>query len=255
MSPISVMQLIQQDLQTNWQQNFSSLNTEFMIFAADLANYMNIEGVIYPTDILHLYKIENYASLSEIMISDTISQISNIKSRFTNRVFISLGDNPKPATNLLEAVDGFVFTPKINFVESEYVGEDYQSTYKAYLDEYIYSNLSVYNKPIFINLDIPSIKGVEYGCVISEEECYDFEIINQLDNSSQTMEFEIDLLTQVELYNAAFNAINDTEWINGIISQEYNPQVAIMDSSSSTRGKPAIGVFWYWFPRMLGINN
>jgi len=69
------------------------------------------------------------------------------------------------------------------------------------------------------------------------------------------MEFEVDLVTQVELYNSAFKAINETEWVNGIISQGYNPQVAIMDSSSSTRGKPAIGVFWYWFPRMLGINK
>jgi hypothetical protein len=255
MSPLSVKQLVQQDLQTNWQQNFSSLNIEFMIFAADLANYMNIEGVIYPTDILHLNKIENYESLSEIMKSDTISQISNIKSRFKNKVFISLGDNTNPSPGLLEAVDGFVFTPKINFVESEYVRVDYQSTFKAYLDDYIFTNFSVYNKPIFINVDIPSVKGVEYGCVILEEECYDFEIFNQLDNSSQTMEFEVDLVTQVELYNSAFKAINETEWVNGIISQGYNPQVAIMDSSSSTRGKPAIGVFWYWFPRMLGINK
>lgn len=255
MSPISVKQLVQQDLQPNWQQNFSTSYAEFMIFSADLANYMNIEGVIYPTDILHLYEIENYATLSEIMISETISQINNIKTRFPNKVFISLSDNPNPTPNLHEVADGFVFTPNINFIESEYLREDYQSTYKAYLDDYLFTNYSVYNKPIFINLDIPSVKGVEYGCVISEEECYDFDIINQLDNSTQTLEFEVDLLTQVELYNAAFNAINDTEWINGIISQDYNPQVAIMDTSSSVRGKPAIGVFWYWFPRMLGISN
>lgn len=255
MSPSSVKQFIQQDLQTNWEQNFKSLYAEFMIFSADLANYMNIEGVIYPTDILHLYKIENYATLSEIMISETTSQMNTIKSRFPNQVFISFSEDPMPTTNLFDAADGFVFTPKINFIESEFVREDYQSTYKAYLDEYLFNNYSVYNKPIFINLDIPSVKGVEYGCVISDEECYDFDVINQLNNSTQLVSFDVDLLTQVELYNAAFQAINDTEWINGIISQEYNSQVAIMDSSSSVRGKPAIGVFWYWFPRMLGINN
>ena len=131
----------------------------------------------------------------------------------------------------------------------------FQSTFKAYLVDNVYAKLNEFDKPTFINLNFPSVKGVERGCIISDSECIDFDVINNLGANSQSLPLEIDLLTQVEMYNAAFGAINDLEWVKGVISLEYNPQVAIMDFSSSVRGKPAIGVFWYWYPRMLGIEN
>lgn len=254
-SALSAKQLIQQDLHVDWQDNFEGLYTEFMIFSADLANYMNIEGIIYPTDILHLYKVDNYATLSEIIKLATADQFNNIKSRFPKKVYIALGDDNENDSNLLMTVDGYVFTPRLDFIDSEFAMDEYSLTYKAYFEEYIFTNFSSYNKPILISLDIPSVNGVEKGCVLSEEECYDFDLINKLDVNSQPLSLETDLITQVQLYNAAFEAINENEWIQGIISQGYNPQVAIMDYSSSVRGKPAIGVFWYWFPRMLGIEN
>ncbi len=255
LSPLAIKQFLQEDLSSNWQQNFSSAYAEFIIFSADLANYMNIEGVIFPIDIQHLNKFENYASLSDIMINETIANIGNIKNRFSNKLFISLNGSESTNETLLSSVDGFLITPNLDFVESSYVREDNQTTFKAYLDEEVFTNFSKFGKSIIIGLDFPSTKGVERGCIISEEACYDFDIINNIDINSPVSSFEVDLLTQVDLYNAAFNAINQTDWVSGIISQEYNPQVAIMDSSSSVRGKPAIGVFWYWFPRMLGISN
>lgn len=255
LSPLATKQFFQEDLSINWQQNFSSAYAEFIIFSVDLANYMNIEGVILPIDIQHLKKFDNYAALSEIMINETIANIGNIKNRFSNKLFISLNGSQITNETILSSVDGFVITPNLDFVESPYVKEDNQSTFKAYLDEEVFTNYSKFGKTIFIGLDFPSIKGVERGCILSEETCYDFDIINNVEVNSPISSFEVDLLTQVDLYNAAFNAINETEWVNGIISLEFNPQVAIMDSSSSVRGKPAIGVLWYWFPRMLGISN
>ena len=156
---------------------------------------------------------------------------------------------------ILSAVDGFVIEPQLDFVESEYVAENYESTFASYLENEIFATYSEYDKQILIGLNFPSVKGVERGCIMAEEVCYDFDIINKLDSNIVAKSFEVDLINQVNLYHAAFNAINEAEWIDGVISQEYNPQVAIMDISSSVRGKPANGVFWYWFPRMLGITN
>jgi len=255
LSPLAVKQLAQQDLSDNWQHNLSSLYSEFLLFSADLANYMKIEGVIYSTDIPHIYKIENYANLSELMVIELNSQIRNLRSRFQNKIYILVNENLEPTPDLYENVDGFVVAPSIDFLESEYVKEDIQSTFKAYLVDNVYAKLNEFDKPIFINLNFPSVKGVERGCIISDSECIDFDVINNLGDNSQSLPLEIDLLTQVEMYNAAFGAINDLEWVRGVISLEYNPQVAIMDFSSSVRGKPAIGVFWYWYPRMLGIEN
>lgn len=255
MSPIAVKQFVQEDLATNWQQNFSTLYSEFIIYSADLANYMNIEGVIYPTDVLHLYKFQNYATLSEMVTSTTLSNIDNIKNRFPNKIFISLNGSQLSDNTILSAVDGFVIEPQLDFVESEYVAENYESTFASYLENEIFATYSEYDKQILIGLNFPSVKGVERGCIMAEEVCYDFDIINKLDSNIVAKSFEVDLINQVNLYHAAFNAINEAEWIDGVISQEYNPQVAIMDISSSVRGKPANGVFWYWFPRMLGITN
>lgn len=255
LSPMAVKQFGQEDFPPNWEQYFSSLYSEFIIFSADLANYMNIEGVIFPTDILHLYKFQNYATLSEVMTTTTLSNMDDIRARFSNNVFISLNGAELADTAILSEVDGFVITPKLDFEESDLVGEDYQSTFITYLDKEVSTNYSEFGKQIFIALNFPSVKGSERGCIVAEEVCYDFEIINNLDGNFINESFEIDLLSQVNLYHAAFIAINETSWIDGVISKDYNPQVAIMDLSSSVRGKPAIGVFWYWFPRMLGITN
>ena len=99
------------------------------------------------------------------------------------------------------------------------------------------------------------MQGAEKGCINVEDACYTFEIINQLENNTALSSFVIDLNIQVEMYDSAFKAINDTDWVKGIISKEYNPQVALMDYTSSIRGKPSVGIFWFWYPRLLGIEN
>lgn len=255
LSPMAVKQFVQEDLSSNWQQNFSTLYSEFLVFSADLANYMDIEGVILPTDILHLYKFQNYATLSEMLTAITLSNIDDLRIRFPNKIFISLRGSSFNDERFLSVVDGFVITPKLDFVESDFVGENDEATFKNYLENEIFTTYSPFKKQIFIGLNFPSAKGAEHGCIISEEVCYDFDTINHLGGNLVNTSFDIDLLSQLNLYQAAFSAINETEWVNGVISQEYNPQVAIMDFSSSVRGKPSNGLIWYWFPRMLGITN
>ncbi len=62
----------------------------------------------------------------------------------------------------------------------------------------------------------------------------------------------VDLLVQVDLYQAALTAINDTSWVQGVVSNGFYDIVALQDASSSVRGKPSADVLWYWFPRMTG---
>jgi hypothetical protein len=190
-----------------------------------------------------------------MLTSTTLSKIEDLRNRFANNIFISLQGSSFSNDDLLNVVDGFVITPKLDFVESDYVGENDAATFKDYLENEIFTTYSTYDKQIFIGLNFPSTKGVERGCIILEEVCYDFDTINHLSGNLVNTSFDIDLLSQLNLYQAAFTAINETDWVNGVISQEYNPQVAIMDFSSSVRGKPSNGVIWYWFPRMLGITD
>jgi hypothetical protein len=254
-SPLANKQF-SQGIETNiWQNNFSNSFSEFLIYSADLANYMSIQGIILPTDIIHLSNFENYGDFSNILSNGLFFDIENIRNRFSESLILSLDVNNLPDDTLLSAVDGYLITPTVNFVDSEYTKDNYQSTIKTYLDEIINPSVTHFGKPIYLGLDFPSIKGAEFGCIKNEESCINFDVINQLDFALLENSFEIDLLLQVAMYDAAFKAINYTPWISGIISNGYNPQVAIMDYSSSVRGKPAMGIFWYWFPRMLGKND
>lgn len=65
-------------------------------------------------------------------------------------------------------------------------------------------------------------------------------------------QLERDLQEQVDLYNAMFAATNQVEWVEGMVSRGYYPPVSLQDGGLSVHGKPARGVLWYWFQRLVG---
>jgi hypothetical protein len=63
---------------------------------------------------------------------------------------------------------------------------------------------------------------------------------------------ERDLQEQVDAYNAMLSATNQVEWVEGIVSRGFYPPVVMQDTGISVNGKPARGVLWYWFQRLVG---
>jgi hypothetical protein len=63
--------------------------------------------------------------------------------------------------------------------------------------------------------------------------------------------FERDLQEQVDAYNAMMLAANQVEWVEGLVSRGYYPPAALQNASESVHGKPARGVLWYWFQRLV----
>jgi hypothetical protein len=61
----------------------------------------------------------------------------------------------------------------------------------------------------------------------------------------------LDLKAQADIYNAVLVAINQRNWVNGIVSRGYYPPTSLQDKSSSIHGKPAADVLWSWFPKFL----
>ncbi len=88
------------------------------------------------------------------------------------------------------------------------------------------------------------------GCVQLPSACPDLSVVGLPGINYPGA--SLDLSEQVDIYNAALNAINGREWIVGFVSRGYYPPVAVQDLSASIHGKPAADVLWYWFPRMLG---
>ena len=107
------------------------------------------------------------------------------------------------------------------------------------------------SKPVYLDFEFPSAIGAESGCVSFGEECLDFDLLN-LAGPELRSTIPVDLSVQVDLYQAALTAINDTPWVQGVVSNGFYDIVALQDASSSVRGKPAADVLWYWFPRMTG---
>ncbi len=253
LSTSAIKELSQLSEGNDGYKQFSEVYGEFLTYATDLANYMSVEGVIYPTEIIHLANVENYDGFSATMSQIILENLEVFRNRFPGKHFISFRNSSVTDSVLLSSIDGYLIKPEIDLLTSDYIGENFEKTIENYFEQVVFASYSDYNKPIIIGLDYPSISGTETGCVKVEDECLDFELINNLDIQQGQSLFPLDFETQINLFNSTFLAINNLDWIDGIVSLNYNPQVAIMDFSSSIRGKPSIGVFWYWYPRLLGI--
>jgi hypothetical protein len=58
--------------------------------------------------------------------------------------------------------------------------------------------------------------------------------------------------SQQNIYQALLNAINQRDWISGIISSGYYPPAALQDQTTSVHGKSAEALLQNWFPGLTG---
>ena len=106
------------------------------------------------------------------------------------------------------------------------------------------------NKPVVLAVQFASANGAASNCINAEGGCLQ---VNWDAVSTYTDPVcPIDLLEQVSLYNAFFVALNQVDWLDGVVSRGFYPPAVVQDCSPSIYGKPAADVVWYWYPRMLG---
>ena len=129
--------------------------------------------------------------------------------------------------------------------------EQLSSQFAALLDRDILPLQQRFGKPIILSLAYPSVDGAAAGCLpASDGGCLD---VTELDQPApDQMQLTLDLEEQVQLYNAAFLAIQERSWITGLVSQGFFPFAPLQDKSASVNGKPALGVLWFWYPQLLG---
>lgn len=63
-----------------------------------------------------------------------------------------------------------------------------------------------------------------------------------------------DLETQQTIYQALLNAVNQRDWISGLVSSGYYPPAALQDQTGSVHGKLAEGLLQNWFPGLTGAQ-
>jgi hypothetical protein len=96
-------------------------------------------------------------------------------------------------------------------------------------------------QPFYEMTGKPVVLGLAYASVLTEA----------AETSSGDLSGAVNLQVQVDAYNAMMAAINRVEWVEGLVSRGYYPPAVLQDASASLHGKPARGVLWYWFQRML----
>jgi len=63
-----------------------------------------------------------------------------------------------------------------------------------------------------------------------------------------------DLETQQSIYQALFNALNQRDWISGLIASGYYPPAALQDQTASVHGKPAEVLLQNWFTSLTSAQ-
>ncbi len=126
-----------------------------------------------------------------------------------------------------------------------------QASYQ--LDNELFPIYLLYGKPIVLGISYPSAKGGITGCIsdglaTQAGECLKLDYLSRPRPDIHTI--PVDLEEQASAYQAILLAINEREWINGLISRGYYPPAALQDKSSSIHGKPAADVLAYWFKNL-----
>jgi len=179
--------------------------------------------------------------------------LSEVRARYSGTVAWAL-PYPKNATPLpewLSQVDViYVLFNGALTGSTEATQGELEGVLGQLLDTDILPIADQFGKSIILGLEYPSANGAASGCVQLTEHCLPFDLLNQ--PIPEMPEIQLDLQEQLDIYNAAMNAITARPWISGLVSRGYYPPAALQDTSPSIHGKPAADVLWYWFPKILG---
>ncbi len=113
---------------------------------------------------------------------------------------------------------------------------------------------SLLGKPIIIAMAYPSVNGAASGCIPgSTSGCLHWSQLNA--PNMDVSPAGVNLTLQADIYEAMLTAVNERQWISGIVSRGYYPPTILQGKSASIHGKPTADILWYWYPRLLGASN
>jgi hypothetical protein len=175
--------------------------------------------------------------------------INQVRTRYKGTILWALpySQNLKDSMGFINAVDGVYLLWSIPLAKN---GDPLQETGRI-LDTIVLPFQEQIQKPILLGISYPSATGVLSGCIANA----DGACVLTADLARPNVDIpgvQTNLQEQADAYNAILLAVNDRPWVSGVVSRGYYPPVVLQDKSASIRGKPAAGVIWYWFPKLLG---
>ena len=242
-----------------WQSWFDRYRT-FILNYADFAEQNNIDALILgerhilpsmPNGVIPDGSPSNVFLDSEARWRELVK---DVKNRYHGNLILAIDvDNIEKIPAVLFAeFDSIYMNFSTLITEKEPEPLTLENAIGKLLDEKIAPVWETTQKPIFIGLKYPSAQGAEKGCIQVGSDCLPFEVLDQ--PVLTPVNIQLDFETQLEIYEAMMSAINEREWIQGVVSQGYFPPAELQDLSSSIHGKPASAVLWYWYPRFLSTQ-
>jgi hypothetical protein len=241
-----------------WWQSWFDRYATFLINYAEFANLIDARAlVIGGPDVLPALPGGLLPDGSPSGVPDYAKQrwpelIADIRGRFRGSVYWASNYSgmqalPEFATTL----DGIYLLWSPSLVSTpESASRPLSDEIGWLLDEGVAPVQKQINKPVILAVNYGSYDGAADGCDSVPTRCLPFDPVTGTHPDSADL--QLNLQAQVDLYNAALNAVNQREWIGGFISRNYFPPVILKDTSASIQGKPAWDVVWYWYPQLLG---
>jgi hypothetical protein len=226
----------QDEIDSIWWSVAFERYEKYLLSQADLARMVNAEEMIIgDPSIAPMMASGTLPDGSDPEIPFDVNQwwnnlVDNLRTRFEGKIYLAIDPSStvKPSQELLDKVDGVyaLYNPTL-------AAESLQPTETAdAINTEIEGKLMGYHtegKPFILAIAYPFGQSSQIA-------------------SGQSLE------NQVLVYNSILLAVNNKDWISGVVSRGFEPGLMTKFNSASIYGKPASNALWYWFPRLLGLQ-
>lgn len=240
---------------TWWQEWFTSYRL-FILNYAQIAAQSQAEWlVIGGKDVMMAFPDGVFAEGSASDVPEDFDDqwlqlISQIRSIYSGQLVWAANAqaslDPLPHfIDMFDAVYVSIDGPIANTTDP--TASDLYYSFLSIINSQVYEVYETVQKPVIVGLAYPSVDSASSGCMLIDLDCSNDGIFLPDEINGRA----INLDEQVAIYNAAFPAAANQDWISGIAIRGYDPTVVLLDGSSSIAGKPALEVIWYWFSGLL----
>jgi hypothetical protein len=183
--------------------------------------------------------------------------IVEVRERFEGTLFWALpatknGIDPPAFIEDLDQVYLIWSLPLTDKSEASY-GELSEAA-AQFMDSEVFPLKITLEMPTLVAAAYPSAKGGLQGCIQipeidNQSTCLNLEYLEPGFEDNPTIEH--DLEGQLSAYQALLLAINERDWIDGVVSQGFYPPAELQDKSSSIHGKPAQDIVRNWYSQLI----
>jgi hypothetical protein len=185
------------------------------------------------------------------------SLLSEVRNRFPGKLIWALpadsdGLHPPPFMDQLDQTYLLWTLPLSNDPASS--TDNLRETASEYLVTHVVPYTNTVDKPLIIAMEYPSATSGVTGCIpdpmaVVEGDCLDLDQLSRPNPDIPSI--PLDLEEQARAYQAVLEAVNDNDWIDGIVSRGYYPPAVLQDKSVSLNGKPAEDLLKTFFSSFL----